>query len=62
MDSGFLATINKLEVHYRFLSAFVHPVSDVTDLIYGRNQFDLPIYDHYSSELKISNGGGYRWA
>jgi hypothetical protein len=47
------ATINKLEVHYRFLSAFVHPVSDVTDLIYGRNQFDLPIYDHYSSELVL---------
>jgi hypothetical protein len=47
------ATINKLDVHYRFLSAFVHPVSDVTGLVYGRNQFDLPVYDHYSSELVL---------
>ncbi len=55
ISNGFAdeTTINRLEVHYRFLSAFVHPVSDVTDLIYGRNQFDLPIYDHYSSELVL---------
>jgi hypothetical protein len=45
--------IHKLEVHYRFLSAFVHPVSDVVDLIYGRNQLSLPVYDHYSSELAL---------
>lgn len=45
--------IHKLEVHYRFLSAFVHPVSDVIDLIYGRNQLSLPVYDHYSSELAL---------
>ena len=25
----------------------------MTDLIYGRSQFDLPIYDHYSSELVL---------
>src|SRR6266567_344579 len=47
------ASLNKLEVHYRFLSAFIHPVSDVTELIYGRNQFNLPAYDHYSSELSL---------
>jgi hypothetical protein len=36
------ATISKLEVHYRFLSAFVHPVADVTDVLYGRNNSDIP--------------------
>jgi hypothetical protein len=40
-------------VHYRFLSAFVHPLKDNYRLLYG-NTYDLgrPIrYDHYSSEL-----------
>jgi len=46
-------TIAKLEVHYRFLSAFVHPISDRTADIYGRNAFAIPIYDHYSSELAL---------
>jgi hypothetical protein len=45
--------INQLEVHYRFLSAFVHPISNVTEVIYGRNVFDTPTYDHYSSELAL---------
>jgi hypothetical protein len=47
------ATISKLEVHYRFLSAFVHPLADVTDVLYGRNNFNIPSYDHYSSELTL---------
>ncbi len=53
MSNGFAdeATITKLEVHYRFLSAFVHPLADVTEVVYGRNNFNIPSYDHYSSEL-----------
>jgi hypothetical protein len=46
-------TISKLEVHYRFLSAFVHPLADVTDVLYGRNNFNIPSSDHYSSELVL---------
>ncbi|MET8845803.1 hypothetical protein [Amycolatopsis sp. NPDC004625] len=46
-------TISRLDVHYRFLSAFVHPVSEVDSLIYGRNQINVPRYDHYSSELVL---------
>lgn len=45
--------INKLEVHYRFLSAFVHPISNVTGILYGRNKADVATYDHYSSELVL---------
>jgi hypothetical protein len=45
--------ISRLEVHYRFLSAFIHPISDVTETIYGRNAYAVPIYDHYSSELAL---------
>ena len=40
-------------VHYRFLSAFVHPLKDNYRRLYG-NTYDLgrPLrYDHYSSEL-----------
>ncbi|MCW6003769.1 hypothetical protein K1W54_04130 [Micromonospora sp. CPCC 205371] len=53
MSNGFAdeGRITKLEVHYRFLSAFVHPLADVTDVVYGRNNFNVPSYDHYSSEL-----------
>lgn len=47
------AAIRRLEVHYRFLSAFVHPLADVTDVAYGRNNFNIPSYDHYSSELVL---------
>lgn len=42
-----------LDVHYRFLSAFTHPNTDVTPLLYGRNVHDWPRYDHYSSELVL---------
>lgn len=45
--------INRLDVHYRFLSAFVHPLSDVDTLLYGRNVIGVPKYDHYSSELAL---------
>jgi hypothetical protein len=44
-------TINRLDVHYRYLSAFVHPLSDVDRLLYGRNAIGIPRYDHYTSEL-----------
>jgi hypothetical protein len=44
-------TLRRLDVHYRFLSAFVHPNTDVTKLLYGRNAWNWPMYDHYSSEL-----------
>lgn len=44
--------LDQLGVHYRFLSAFVHPVTDVTELLYGRNQA-WPTYDHYASELVL---------
>lgn len=45
----------RIEVQYRFLSAFVHPLSDNYRLLYG-NSHDLgrPLrYDHYSSELVL---------
>ena len=45
------STLRKLDVHYRFLSAFVHPYTNVAPLLYGRNTWDWPAYDHYSSEL-----------
>jgi hypothetical protein len=50
--NGFVTNsdLEKFEVHYRFLSAFVHPISDVRDLVYGRNSYSIE-YDHYSSEL-----------
>jgi hypothetical protein len=55
LSNGFAdeTVIRQLEVHYRFLSAFVHPISNITELIYGRNVFDTPTYDHYSSELAL---------
>jgi hypothetical protein len=44
--------LRRFEVHYRFLSAFVHPVPAGFDLIYGRNRpSGAPRYDHYTSEL-----------
>jgi hypothetical protein len=46
--------LSKLDCHYRFLSAFVHPISDVTRLLYGRHgSWNAPFYDHYSSELVL---------
>jgi hypothetical protein len=44
--------LGQFEVHYRFLSAFVHPLTDVASLLYGRNR-PWPSYDHYSSELAL---------
>lgn len=47
-------TLGRLEVHYRFLSAFVHPVPAPYDLVYGRNRPTCaPRYDHYASELVL---------
>ncbi|WFE22715.1 hypothetical protein O7621_05075 [Solwaraspora sp. WMMD937] len=46
-------TITMIEVHYRFLSSFVHPIADVTEIVYGRNNSSVPSYDHYSSELVL---------
>jgi hypothetical protein len=49
------ACLIKLDCHYRFLSAFVHPISDVTNLLYGKDASyaGWPYYDHYSSELVL---------
>jgi hypothetical protein len=44
--------VRMLEVHYRFLSAFVHPIAHVTDCVYGRNS-PWPRYDHFASELAL---------
>jgi hypothetical protein len=43
----------QLEIHYRFLSVFSHPVSNKTwTSIYGYNHtLEVPRYDHYASEL-----------
>jgi hypothetical protein len=47
-------TLRRFEVHYRFLSAFVHPVPAGYDLVYGRNRpSGAPRYDHYASELGL---------
>ncbi len=44
----------QLGVHYRFLSAFVHPVSEGYHLVYGRNiPAGPPHYDHFASELVL---------
>lgn len=48
------STLSQLDCHYRFLSAFVHPISDVTGVLYGNNVHrSWPRYDHYSSELAL---------
>jgi hypothetical protein len=47
-------TLRRFEVHYRFLSAFVHPVPAGYNLVYGRNRpSGAPRYDHYASELVL---------
>lgn len=47
-------TLRRFEVHYRFLSAFVHPTPGGYDLVYGRNRpSGAPRYDHYASELVL---------
>jgi hypothetical protein len=43
----------RLNVHYRFLSAFVHPITDQHDLLYGRQWENTAAYDHYTSELAL---------
>jgi hypothetical protein len=55
LSNGFVddKKITMIEVHYRFLSAFIHPLADVTEVVYGRNNFNIPSYDHYSSELVL---------
>jgi hypothetical protein len=45
--------VSRLDVHYRFLSAFVHPLTAVDRILYGRNTMTIPSYDHYSSELAL---------
>lgn len=40
----------RIDVHYRFLSSYVHPISDRQAATYGHNQ-PWPQYDHYASEL-----------
>jgi hypothetical protein len=44
------ADVLRIRVHYRFLSAFVHPLTAQHDLLYGRNHTGTR-FDHYSSEL-----------
>ena len=47
-------TLRQFEVHYRFLSAFVHPMLAAYNLVYGHNRpSNAPSYDHYSSELAL---------
>jgi hypothetical protein len=47
-------TLRRFEVHYRFLSAFVHPLPAGYDLVYGRNRpSGAPRYDHYAAELVL---------
>jgi hypothetical protein len=48
-------TLRRLDVHYRFLSAFVHPVPAAFDEAYGRDEKTSSrfVYDHYSSELVL---------
>ncbi len=47
-------TLRQLGVHYRFLSACVHPWLAATHLVYGRNRpRQRGRYDHYASELVL---------
>lgn len=44
----------QLNVHFRFLSAFVHPVSEAYTLLYGSNTpAKSKAYDHFASELVL---------
>ncbi len=46
--------LTQLDIHYSFLSAFVHPNSHrAAELAYPRNTFSLPVADHYSDELVL---------
>ncbi len=55
VSNGFATdqSIHMLDVHYRFLSAFVHPNTDVVSLAHGRNGMWRDNYDHFSSELAL---------
>jgi len=48
-------TLRRLDVHYRFLSAYVHPVPAGFDEAYGRGEKPIGqhAYNHYSSELAL---------
>jgi hypothetical protein len=47
-------TLRQLGVHYRFLSACVHPWPAAADVVYGRNRpRPRGRYDHYTSELVL---------
>ncbi len=46
--------LRRLEVHYTFLSAFVHSMQRAFELLYGRNRpADAPRYEHFASELVL---------
>jgi len=45
-------SMSRLDVHYQFLSSYVHPLADRTSATYGRNE-SWPSYDHYASELAL---------
>lgn len=44
--------VARYDVHYRYLSGFVHPIAHMADDIYGRNAL-APQYDHFASELVL---------
>jgi hypothetical protein len=47
-----LRTLAHLDVHYAFLSAFVHPTSAGFRMVYGHNALPNTVhYDHYAAEL-----------
>jgi hypothetical protein len=52
ISNGFesAADMARIDVHYRFLSSYVHPISDRQAATYGHNR-PWPQYDHYASEL-----------
>jgi hypothetical protein len=46
--------VRRFDVHYTFLSAFVHSVQRGFELLYGRNRpADAPRYEHSASELVL---------
>ncbi|GAA4718139.1 hypothetical protein [Nocardioides conyzicola] len=48
------ADVGRLGVHYRFLSAYAHPVSHTHRRLYGDSRDgSTPHYDHYASELVL---------
>jgi hypothetical protein len=49
-----LRALAHLDVHYTFLSAFVHPTSAGYEMVWGRDTSrELPRYDHYAAELLL---------